>query len=167
MIWTLVNRQRAVVQIVKNFVNSYSSDNEGRPCVSFAPADFFSKMANAQGFRDGEERLIAVIGDEDTVTGFLLGGIGDLDPRKNATNFLMVDKTTPLATIETAFRSFTTRSDIAIILINQSIAEDIRYLLNDYHATIPTVLEIPSKDIPYDVAKDAVLRRVKQQLGES
>ncbi|KAK4526885.1 hypothetical protein GAYE_SCF29G4803 [Galdieria yellowstonensis] len=42
MIWTLVNRQRAVVQIVKNFVNSYSSDNEGRPCVSFAPAVYGS-----------------------------------------------------------------------------------------------------------------------------
>eukprot|EP00668_Euglena_longa_P028754 GGOE01036075.1.p1 GENE.GGOE01036075.1~~GGOE01036075.1.p1 ORF type:complete len:125 (-),score=19.08 GGOE01036075.1:203-577(-) len=124
-------------------------------------------MAAHHQFRDGEERLIAIIGDEDTVTGFLLGGIGDLDPRKNATNFLMVDKTTPLTTIEASFKSFTTRNDIAIILINQSIAEDIRYLLNEYHATIPTVLEIPSKDMPYDVSKDAVLRRVKQQLGES
>jgi hypothetical protein len=34
----LVNRHRAVVQIVKNFVNSYSRNGEGRPCVSFAPA---------------------------------------------------------------------------------------------------------------------------------
>jgi len=111
--------------------------------------------------------LIAVIGDEDTVTGFLLGGIGDCDPRKNATNFLMVDKKTSLAEIENTFKSFTTRHDIAIILINQSIAEDIRYLLNDYNQTIPTVLEIPSKDMPYDTAKDTVLRKVKQQLGES
>lgn len=40
-------------------------------------------------------------------------------------------------------------------VVMTQIAEDIRYLLNDYHATIPTVLEIPSKDIPYDVAKYA------------
>ena len=124
-------------------------------------------MAAAQTFRDGEERLIAVIGDEDTVTGFLLGGIGDCDPRKNATNFLMVDKSTPLSAIEAAFRSFTSRTDIAIILITQAIAEDIRYLINEYTHTIPTVLEIPSKDMPYDISKDTVLRRVKQQLGEN
>jgi len=29
--------------------------------------------------------LIAVIGDEDTVTGFLLAGIGHVDARKNRT----------------------------------------------------------------------------------
>eukprot|EP00906_Rhabdomonas_costata_P005465 RCo008189 len=120
-----------------------------------------------QTFRDGEERLISIIGDEDTVTGFLLAGVGDCDRRKNMTNFLMVDKNTQLSAIEAAFKSFSTRSDIAIILINQHIAEDIRYLLNDYHKTIPTVLEIPSKDFGYDTNKDPVFKRVKQQLGET
>eukprot|EP01001_Neometanema_parovale_P000226 NODE_10247_length_602_cov_150.388309_g9973_i0.p1 GENE.NODE_10247_length_602_cov_150.388309_g9973_i0~~NODE_10247_length_602_cov_150.388309_g9973_i0.p1 ORF type:complete len:127 (+),score=41.32 NODE_10247_length_602_cov_150.388309_g9973_i0:69-449(+) len=118
-------------------------------------------------FKDGEERLIAVIGDEDTVTGFLLAGVGDLNDRKGTSNFLIVDKTTTLATIEAAFKQYTTmRNDIAIILVTQSVAEDIRYLLNDYEKTIPTILEIPSKDVPYDLAKDTVLRRCKQQLGE-
>ena len=58
---------------------------------------------------------------QDTVTGILLAGIGDCDPRKNATNFLMVDKSTSLSTIEAAFRSFTSRTDIAIILITQAV----------------------------------------------
>jgi V-type H+-transporting ATPase subunit F len=33
---------------------------------------------------------VAIIGDEDTVTGFLLAGIGHRD-QKNASNFLVVD----------------------------------------------------------------------------
>eukprot|EP01012_Entosiphon_sulcatum_P062684 TRINITY_DN891_c0_g1_i1.p1 TRINITY_DN891_c0_g1~~TRINITY_DN891_c0_g1_i1.p1 ORF type:complete len:131 (+),score=35.16 TRINITY_DN891_c0_g1_i1:32-394(+) len=114
----------------------------------------------AQQFREGEERLIAVIGDEDTVTGFLLAGIGMADPKK--LNFLIVDKATPLSTIEKAFHDFTARSDIAVILITQTVAEDIKYLLQDYRKTIPTILQIPSKDVPYDTKKDFVLQRVAQ-----
>ena len=37
--------------------------------------------------------LIAVIGDEDTVTGFLLAGIGERNT-KGETNFLIVDSKT-------------------------------------------------------------------------
>lgn len=36
-------------------------------------------------------KLLAVIADEDTVTGFLLGGIGELN-NKREPNFLVVDK---------------------------------------------------------------------------
>jgi V-type H+-transporting ATPase subunit F len=34
--------------------------------------------------------LIGVIGDEDTVTGFLLAGVGNVDARRKS-NFLIVD----------------------------------------------------------------------------
>uniref|UniRef100_A0A1I8BTL3 V-type proton ATPase subunit F n=1 Tax=Meloidogyne hapla TaxID=6305 RepID=A0A1I8BTL3_MELHA len=71
-------------------------------------------------------KLMAVIGDEDTVVGFLLGGI-----------------------------------DIAIILINQHIAEMIRYQVDQHIASIPTVLEIPSKEMPYDASKDSILNRAR------
>ena len=37
-----------------------------------------------------EGGLIAVIADEDTITGFLLAGVGHVDLRKN-TNYLVVD----------------------------------------------------------------------------
>ncbi len=37
-----------------------------------------------------EGALIAVIADEDTITGFLLAGVGHVDLRKN-TNYLVVD----------------------------------------------------------------------------
>uniref|UniRef100_K1QCX0 V-type proton ATPase subunit F n=1 Tax=Magallana gigas TaxID=29159 RepID=K1QCX0_MAGGI len=105
-------------------------------------------------------KLIAVIGDEDTCTGFLLGGIGELN-KKREPNFLVVDKNTSRHDIEEAFRGFLKRDDIAIILINQTIAEEIRYVIDSHDQPIPAVLEIPSKDSPYDSSKDSILRRAK------
>lgn len=105
-------------------------------------------------------KLIAVIGDEDTCTGFLLGGIGELNAAKQA-NFFAVSKDTSTKDIEDKFRTFTTRNDIAILLITQTIAEEIRYLLDAYTECIPAILEIPSKDHPYDPSKDSILKRAK------
>ena len=45
------------------------------------------------------------------------------------------------------------------------IANDIRHLLRDYTKTIPTVLEIPSKDLPYDPEQDYIMQRVNMMLG--
>ncbi|KAJ1925886.1 H(+)-transporting V1 sector ATPase subunit F [Tieghemiomyces parasiticus] len=112
-----------------------------------------------------DRKFIAVIGDEDSVTGFLLSGIGHIDARQKA-NFLIVDSKTPLATVEEAFSEFTKRKDIAIILITQQVAEEIRHLLDEHHSAFPTVLEIPSKDHPYDPSKDSVLKRVQRLFGE-
>ncbi|PVD36130.1 hypothetical protein C0Q70_03103 [Pomacea canaliculata] len=78
-------------------------------------------------------RLIAVIGDEDTCTGFILGGIGEINKNRQP-NFLVVDK----------------------------IAEMIRHVIDKHISPIPTVLEIPSKDSPYDASKDSILRRAKE-----
>ncbi|XP_033733124.1 V-type proton ATPase subunit F 1-like [Pecten maximus] len=105
-------------------------------------------------------KLIAVIGDEDTCTGFLLGGVGELN-KKREPNFLVVDKNTSRHDIEESFRGFLKRDDIAIILINQSIAEEIRYVIDSHNEPMPAVLEIPSKDAPYDASKDSILRRAK------
>ncbi len=63
--------------------------------------------------------------------------------------------------IEECFHNFVSRKDIAIILINQSYAELIRHVLDNHLAPVPAVLEIPSKDSPYDPAKDSILRRAK------
>ncbi|XP_025080899.1 V-type proton ATPase subunit F-like [Pomacea canaliculata] len=106
-------------------------------------------------------RLIAVIGDEDTCTGFILGGIGEINKNRQP-NFLVVDKVnTSIGEIEDCFRGFLKRDDIAIILINQTIAEMIRHVIDKHISPIPTVLEIPSKDSPYDASKDSILRRAK------
>jgi V-type H+-transporting ATPase subunit F len=108
-------------------------------------------------------KLIAVIGDEDTVTGFLLAGVGHRTAESS--NFLIVKQDTKLQQVEEAFKTFSTRSDIGIILINQHIANDIRHVLKDYHETIPTVLEIPSKEHPYDPEQDYIMQRVNMFLG--
>lgn len=65
--------------------------------------------------------LIAVIGDEDTVTGFLLAGIGQRN-HKGETNFLVVEpQTTTQEQMEQAFVRFTESKHISIILINQNV----------------------------------------------
>ncbi|GAA6007897.1 hypothetical protein JCM11491_006529 [Sporobolomyces phaffii] len=118
-------------------------------------------MSTSQ-YRD--RTLIATIGDEDTITGLLLAGTGHIDGRGKK-NFMVVDAKTSTATIESAFAEFTERSDVAILLINQHIAEQIRPLVEKYEQAFPALLEIPSKDHPYDPSKDSVLKRVKNLLG--
>lgn len=52
--------------------------------------------------------------------------------------------------IESHFDNFTSeRKDIAILLINQHIAEKIRPLVDRYQQAFPSLLEIPSKEHPY------------------
>mmetsp|Transcript_25487 Transcript_25487/g.33299 ORF Transcript_25487/g.33299 Transcript_25487/m.33299 type:complete len:117 (+) Transcript_25487:81-431(+) len=108
-------------------------------------------------------KLISIIGDEDTVTGFLLAGAGHR--HMGSTNFLVVKQDTSVSLIEDAFKRFSEREDIAIILINQHIANEIRHVLKDYEQTIPTVLEIPSKDHPYDPEQDYIMQRINLMLG--
>jgi len=105
-------------------------------------------------------KLIAVIGDEDTCVGFLLGGIGEINKNRQP-NFFVVDKNTSISEIEETFKKFIRRDDIDIILINQNVAEMIRYVIDTHTTPVPAVLEIPSKDHPYDPAKDSILRRAK------
>ena len=114
-----------------------------------------------------ERTFLAVIGDEDTVTGMLLAGIGHIGAQTQRTNFLIVDAKTPVATLEDRFLEYTQRrKDIAILLINQHIAEQIRPLVDAHQRAFPAVLEIPSKEHPYDPAKDSVLRRVQRLFGD-
>ena len=98
----------------------------------------------------GDGSLIALIADQDTATGMLLTGIGHVDYRKN-TNYLIVDDSALLESwwrlygwscvffpsstlrrpppaettqqqIEDAFREYTSRDDVAVVLINQSVS---------------------------------------------
>ncbi|KAJ4719659.1 V-type proton ATPase subunit F [Melia azedarach] len=117
-------------------------------------------MAGRGQIANKSSALIAMIADEDTVTGFLLAGVGNVDLRRK-TNYLIVDSKTPVKAIEDAFKEFTTKEDVAIVLISQYVANMIRFLVDSYNKPIPAILEIPSKDHPYDPANDSVLSRVK------
>lgn len=123
-----------------------------------------SKMPSTQAKMSMENALIGMICDEDTVTGLLLTGAGDVDLRKR-TNFLVVDSKTTLKDVETKFRELCARDDVAVILISQYVADMIRYIVDRHKAPIPAVLEIPSKDHPYDPIKDSVLARVKHMFA--
>jgi len=68
--------------------------------------------------------------------------------------------------IELAFKNFTSREDIGMLLITQHIADEIRHLITDYDKLLPTILEIPSKDHPYDPNKDTVMIRVQKMTGK-
>ena len=43
----------------------------------------------------------------------------------------------------------------------------IRHVIDRYDKPIPAILEIPSKDHPYDPNKDSILRRAKVGVFES
>ena len=61
----------------------------------------------------------------------------------------------------------TNRPDIIVVLITQSVANEVRHLIVNHTntKTIPAVLEIPSKDVPYDANDDTILRKVNIALG--
>jgi len=123
-------------------------------------------MATPATFKD--RQFLAVIGDEDSVTGLLLAGIGHVtEPPESQRNFIVIDSKTDTSTIERAFHNFTQeRKDIGVLLINQHIAERIRPTVDAFTEAFPAVLEIPSKDHPYDPEKDSVLKRVRKLFGE-
>mmetsp|Transcript_65739 Transcript_65739/g.148331 ORF Transcript_65739/g.148331 Transcript_65739/m.148331 type:complete len:134 (-) Transcript_65739:96-497(-) len=113
-------------------------------------------------FASQADMKIGVIGDEDTVTGMVLAGVGHVDG-SGRKNFLIVDSKTHQKDIEEKFNDLTTRKDIAMILITQGCADLIRQVVDAYGNTgqvVPTVLEIPSKEQPYDPRKDAIMQRV-------
>ena len=125
-------------------------------------------MSNKKKFmRTENEMLIGIIGDEETVTGFLLAGIGE---RKNdGTNFLKVsndqkNEQRQKEEIENFFSSLVANKQIGIILISQDVADKIRDTLDAYNEIVPTVLEIPSKQTPYSIEKDSVMQRALRQL---
>lgn len=68
--------------------------------------------------------FLSVIGDEDTVTGMLLAGIGEVSGgEEKKKNFYVVDAKTETDKLEDMFDEFTSkRKDIAILLINQYVS---------------------------------------------
>ena len=117
---------------------------------------------NKRIVRNENNMLLGIIGDEETVTGFLLAGIGERS--ETSTNFLKVNSTTTNDQIEEFFHSLITRKDIGIVLISQDVADRIRDTLDAYNEIIPTVLKIPSKQHPYSIEKDSVMQKALRQL---
>ena len=117
---------------------------------------------NKRFVRNENNMLLGIIGDEETVTGFLLAGIGERS--ESSTNFLKVNSKTTNEQIEEFFNNLVKRKDIGIVLISQDVADRMRDTLDAYNEIIPTVLEIPSKQHPYSIEKDSVMQKALRQL---
>ena len=120
-------------------------------------------MSKSKKFNRNENNLlIGIIGDEETVTGFLLAGIGERND--HFSNFLKVTSETDTNQIRDFFQELVSNKKIGIILISQDVAERIRETLDAYDEIIPTVLEIPSKNTPYSIEKDSIMQKALRQL---
>merc|ERR1719251_147201 len=119
-------------------------------------------MGGKKKFMSQTDMKIGLIADEDTVTGMVLAGVGHVDGAGKK-NFLLVDAKTHRKDMAEKFQELTSRKDISMVFITQSCADMIRDIVDGYTATgqvIPTVLEIPSKEHPYDPRKDPIMQRV-------
>ncbi|KAL4675524.1 hypothetical protein H8959_009669 [Pygathrix nigripes] len=59
------------------------------------------------------------------------------------------------------YPSVSKRDDIGIILVNQYITEMVQHALDAHQCSIPVILEIPSKEHPYDATKESILGRAR------
>ena len=70
--------------------------------------------------------------------------------------------------MEAEFGKLVSRDDIGIILIAQSLAERVRNMIVEHQESetrlLPTIMEIPSKDSPYDPTKDGLLLQAATKL---
>ena len=69
--------------------------------------------------------------------------------------------------MEDFFKRTAQRKDVAILLITQPVASLVRHLITPHvdSGALPTVLEIPSKDVPYNPAQDPIMQTVTHLLG--
>jgi ATP synthase F subunit len=107
--------------------------------------------------------LVAAIGDSATITGLLLTGMGERTER-GVQNFLIIERNTTDEMIDAALRGFLARNDVGIVLISQGAAERVRNVILEHEAIIPTILEIPGDDMPYEAVKDPIVVRAARIL---
>jgi len=79
-------------------------------------------MPEKAAFKGSTNGLLAMIGDDDTITGLLLAGCGNVDEKRNS-NFLVVDARTTQAQIDEAFHAFIKDPRVSILVINQYVRE--------------------------------------------
>ncbi|CAH1113762.1 unnamed protein product [Psylliodes chrysocephalus] len=112
--------------------------------------------------------LIAIIADEDTCVGYLLGGIGEIDSEESP-NFFLFDQHHKNFEVEHAFNRFINRTDIGILLIQREAADLIHRIVHHHQIKklMPVVLEIPGKNGPYDICIDHILKIVSEHEKEN
>ncbi|CAH1960648.1 unnamed protein product [Acanthoscelides obtectus] len=100
---------------------------------------------------------MGIIADEDTVCGFLLAGIGELDPNGDP-NYAVVDEHTPDIVVAAHYRRLILRQDIAILLIDHEAADRIRQTMKELeYIKYPHLVIIPDHYGPYEMDIEYIL----------
>ncbi|KAL0212304.1 hypothetical protein RCL1_005930 [Eukaryota sp. TZLM3-RCL] len=88
-----------------------------------------------------QSKLIAVIAEEDLVTGFTLAGVHD----QSEDNVFTVTSKTSVVDLEKTFQRLSDKENIAVLIISSSSANMIRELVSSYNKPSPIIVEIPSR----------------------
>ncbi|AFM97918.1 ATPase synthase subunit [Encephalitozoon hellem] len=90
-----------------------------------------------------ERTRIGIIGDEETLTGFLIAGVENVHDNPN-----LVQVTPDMAEddLKRIFYSLTARKDLAMILVCDFAAERLSEEIDAYDEVVPAVLVIASKN---------------------
>lgn len=111
---------------------------------------------------EGEIGLIAVIGEESFVSGFLLTGIGLAGPLNN---FFVVDAATSKAETQLVFEEFLERKDLGIVVVSQFLLDgDLQALAIQHKGAKPIVVGVPATGSTYHPKKDLFLRQAGEEL---
>ena len=82
----------------------------------------------ARRYLESLDQSIAVMADEETVTGFLLAGIGERS-KKAEPNFFITEKDQDEEVVAKALQEWLDRKDIAIVMIAQTTAQALRHII--------------------------------------
>ncbi|CAD26177.1 VACUOLAR ATP SYNTHASE SUBUNIT F [Encephalitozoon cuniculi GB-M1] len=86
---------------------------------------------------------IGIIGDEETLTGFLIAGVENTHDNPN---LIQVASATSEDDLRRAFYSLTSREDLAIVLVCDFAAEKLKDEIDTYKEIVPAILVIASKN---------------------
>jgi V-type H+-transporting ATPase subunit F len=89
-----------------------------------------------------ERTLVGILGDEETITGFMFTG---LESNKENPNCIIVNKETPEDELTKHFTNLISREDIAILFICDFVFKKIEGKVISCKKLLPSILEIPSK----------------------
>lgn len=89
-----------------------------------------------------KRNLIAIIADDETLSGFALTGI---PLSRDAPNFISVSKETTEEELEKHVEKLASRSDVAIVFVADFVYSKARDCIQNYRQNLPCFLRIPSK----------------------
>lgn len=90
-----------------------------------------------------DKKLIALIADEETITGFMFTGLECLKDEKS--NFYTVTPTTSDEELNRIFDVATKREDVAIVFISDFVYKRIGDRIRAYKKMLPSLMEVPSQ----------------------